>query len=62
MGGFAGVADECVVFDADCGKAVFGVGAAVGAGGVGFFSAEVFYGFFGGGWHDGCLVVLVYIL
>ena len=57
VGGFAIVANEGVVFDADCGKAVFGVGAAVGAGGVAREAGEVFDGCFGGGWH-GLLFVL----
>ena len=51
VGGFAIVAYEGVEFDADCGKAVFGVGAAVGAGGVASEAREVFDGCFGGGWH-----------
>ena len=56
MGGFAIVADKGVVFDADCGKAVFGVGAAVGAGGVASEAGQVFDGCFGAGWHDGQVV------
>ncbi len=56
MGGFAIVAYEGVEFDADCGEAVFGVGAAVGAGGVAWLTGEVFDGGFGGGWHGGWLV------
>ena len=64
MGGFAIVADKGVVFDADCGKAVFGVGAAVGAGGVASEAGQVFDGCFGAGWHDGqvvstCCIVLI---
>jgi len=57
MGGFAIVADKGVVFDADCGKAVFGVGAAVGAGGVASEAGQVFDGCFGGGWHGRQVVV-----
>jgi len=51
MGGFAGVADEGVVFNADGGEAVFGVGAAVGAGEIGGRAGEFFYGGFGGDGH-----------
>lgn len=51
MGGFAIVADKGVEFDADCGEAVFGVGAAVGAGGVAWEAGEVFDGCFGACWH-----------
>ena len=57
MGGFAIVADKGVVFDADCGKAVFGVGAAVGAGGVASEAGQVFDGCFGAGWHGRQVVV-----
>lgn len=46
MGGFACVAYEGVVFDADGGEAVFGGGAAVGTGGVGGEAGEGFYGLF----------------
>jgi hypothetical protein len=51
VGGFAGVAYEGKVFDADGGEAVFGVGAAVGANAVGGEAGEGFDGCFGGGWH-----------
>ena len=34
MGGFAIVTYKGVVFDTDGGKAIFGIGAAIGAGGV----------------------------
>ena len=44
MGGFACVAYEGVVFDADGGEAVFGGGAAVGTGGVGGGGGEEVYG------------------
>lgn len=47
MRGFARVAYEGVVFDADGGKAVFGEGAAVGTGGVGGEAGEGFYRLFG---------------
>eukprot|EP00985_Skeletonema_marinoi_P012699 scaffold6178_cov148-Skeletonema_marinoi.AAC.3 len=63
MRGFAIVADKGVVFDADCGKAVFGVGAAVGAGGVASEAGQVFDGCFGAGWHgqvvSTCCIVLI---
>ena len=57
MGRFAVVADEGVVFDADCGEAVFAVGAAVRAGGVAGLAGQVLYGCFGGGWHAGEIII-----
>ena len=54
MGGFAIVTYKGVVFDADGRKAIFGVGPAIGAGGVSGLTGEVFDGCFGGCWH-GCV-------
>ena len=60
MGGFAIVTYKGVVFDTDCGEAIFGVSAAIGAGGVAWLTGEVFDGCFGGCWHGG--VVLFYVV
>ena len=54
MGGFAIVTYKGVVFDTDCGKAIFGVGPAIGAGCVAGLTGEVFDGCFGGCWHGCC--------
>lgn len=63
MGGFAIVAHEGVVFDADGAEAVFAVGAAVGAGGVAPLTGEVFDGCFGGGWHGyGSILLSCYFI
>jgi hypothetical protein len=49
--GFAIVANESVVFDADGRKAIFRVCAAVGTGGIAGLTGEGLYGLFGVGWH-----------
>ena len=61
MGRFAIVTNEGVIFNTDCGEAIFRVGAAIWTGGVGWLTGEGFYSLFGVRWHGLRLFFVLFV-